>query len=63
LPAPIRKKYGIRGGSVLVLVEGNNELLLKPATTIESEIYSDSQIAEWERADNLDEGEYADLIR
>jgi len=63
LPASIRKKYGIRGGSALVLVEGNNELLLKPAVTMESEIYSDRQIAEWDRADNLDVGERADLIR
>lgn len=63
LPASIRKRYGIKGGSALILEERNNTLLLKPAAVMELEIYNDSQIAEWDRADRLDEGERERIIQ
>ncbi|HJZ40985.1 MAG TPA: AbrB/MazE/SpoVT family DNA-binding domain-containing protein [Bacteroidales bacterium] len=63
LPATIRKKYGIKGGSALIIEERNNELLLKPAAIMELDIYSDDQIAEWDKADQLTERERARIIQ
>lgn len=63
LPASIRKKYGLKGGSAVIIEERNNELLLKPAAIMELDIYSDSQIAEWDKADQLSESERERIIR
>lgn len=63
LPASIRKRYGIKGGSALIIEERNNELLLKPAAVMELDIYSDSQIAEWEKADQLTDSERERIIQ
>ena len=63
LPATIRKRYGIKGGSALIIEERNNELLLKPAAIMELDIYSDSQIAEWDKADQLTDSERERIIR
>ena len=63
LPASIRKRYGIKGGSALIIEERNNELLLKPAAIMELDIYSDSQIEEWDKADQLSDSERERIIR
>ena len=63
LPASIRKRYGIKGGSALIIEERNNELLLKPATVMELDIYSDSQIADWDKADQLSKSERERIIQ
>lgn len=63
LPATIRKRYGIKGGSALIIEERNNELLLKPAAIMELDIYSDSQIEEWDKADQLSDSERERIIR
>lgn len=63
LPASIRKRYGLKGGSVVIIEERNNELLLKPAAVMELDIYSDSQIAEWDKADQLSNRERERIIR
>lgn len=63
LPASIRKRYGIKGGSALIIEERNNELLLKLAAIMELDIYSDDQIAEWDKADLLTDNERARIIQ
>jgi AbrB family looped-hinge helix DNA binding protein len=63
LPATIRKRYGIKGGSALIIEERNNELLLKPAAIMELDIYNDSQVAEWDKADQLSDSERERIIR
>ena len=63
LPASIRKRYGIKGGSTLIIEERNNELLLKPAAVMELDIYSDSQIADWDKADQLSKSERERIIQ
>ena len=63
LPSSIRKKYGIKGGSALILEERNNELRLKPAAIVEMDIYTDSRIAEWDEADQLADQERARIIQ
>ena len=63
LPSSIRKKYGIKGGSALILEERDNELRLKPAAIMEIDIYSDSRIAEWDQADQLTDKERERIIQ
>lgn len=63
LPATIRKRYGIKGGSALIIEERNNGLLLKPAAVMELDIYSDDQIAEWDKADQLTDRERTRIIQ
>ncbi|MBI5212213.1 MAG: AbrB/MazE/SpoVT family DNA-binding domain-containing protein [Nitrospirae bacterium] len=53
LPAALRKRAGIKEGSMVIIEDRGNELVLKPAAVIEIEMYSDRQIAEWDDADRL----------
>ena len=53
LPASMRKHLGIEPGTTLVIEERNGELMLKPAVVLEIELYSDEQIAQWDREDAL----------
>lgn len=62
LPAAIRKRIGIKEGSAVIIEERGNELVLKPAAVFEIEIYSDRQIAEWEKADRMDAKERDSLL-
>lgn len=55
LPASLRKRYGIKNGGAVILEERGHELVLKPATVVEVEMYTDDQIAVWDKADWLDE--------
>ena len=63
LPANIRKRFGIKSGSVLILEERNNEMVLKPAAIVEMDVYSDKQIADWNRADSLSGNERKKITR
>ena len=53
LPVSVRKRFGIKGGGVLLLEERNGEIVLKPAAVMEVGMYSDKQIREWDKADIL----------
>ncbi len=57
LPAAIRKRIGIKEGSAVIIEDRGNELVLKPAAVFEVEMYSDKQIAEWEKADDMSQKE------
>jgi len=62
LPAEVRKQFGIKNGEPLIIEERNGELVLKPATVLEVEIYRPKQIAEWDRDDQLDEAERKRIV-
>ena len=62
LPAATRKRLGIKGGDVVILEDRGNEIVLKPAVVLEVEIYSDEQIAAWDAADRLDDGERERIV-
>jgi len=47
----------------LIIEERNNELLLKPAAIMEMDIYSDEQIAEWDKADQITDSERERIIQ
>jgi len=53
LPAALRRRLGILRGGPLLLEEKDGQMVLKPAMVVEIEMYSDNQIAEWDRSDIL----------
>jgi len=53
LPADIRKRFGIKSGEPVIIEDRNSELVLKPATVLEVEMYSPEQVAEWDQQDQL----------
>lgn len=63
LPARLRKRLGIKAGSVVILEERGNEVVLKPAIVLEIQHYSDEQIAQWDEDDQLSTQERHKLVR
>ncbi|MBC8018911.1 MAG: AbrB/MazE/SpoVT family DNA-binding domain-containing protein [Verrucomicrobia bacterium] len=57
LPVGLRKRFGIQAGGPVIIEDRNGEIVLKPAVVMEVELYSDEQIAAWDLADQLDDGE------
>jgi AbrB family looped-hinge helix DNA binding protein len=57
LPTNLRKRFGIKNGGPIILEERDNELALKPAMVLEVEMYSDTQIAQWDKEDRLEDAE------
>lgn len=57
LPVKMRKRFGIKSGSVLSIEEKDGVLILRPTAVVELEIYSDEQISQWGAADRMDEEE------
>jgi antitoxin PrlF len=54
LPAEFRKRLGIEPGGLVVVEERSGELVLRPATVVELETYSDEDIAHWDQEDQLE---------
>ncbi len=57
LPVSMRKHLGLRGDTVLTAEEKNGKIILTPAVVMETDAYSDAQIAEWNAADTLSKSE------
>ena len=53
LPAALRKRLGIAPGDVLIVEDRDGELVFKPVAVLEVERYTDEQIAECDRNDEL----------
>lgn len=63
LPAAIRKRTGLGVGSAVIIEERGNELVLKPAAVFEIEMYDETQIAEWDKADRINMQERSMLLK
>lgn len=63
LPAAIRKRTGIREGSAVIIEDRDGELVLKPAAVFEIEMYTDKQVDEWSRADQMSPQEKTAVLR
>ena len=63
LPAGMRKHLGITAGDALIVEEVDGELRLKPAAVLELEHYSDTQIAQWDQADQLTASERNSILK
>lgn len=61
LPAKMRKSLGLDKNAVVTAEQRGGKIVLTPAVVVETEIYPDAQIAEWERADAFKKGERARL--
>ena len=57
LPAAMRKLLGLGKSSVLTAEQVGGRIVLTPAVVLETELYTDEQIAEWDRADAFKKGE------
>lgn len=57
LPAAMRRSLGLAKSSVLTAEQVGGKIVLTPAVVLETELYSDEQIAEWDRADRFKKGE------
>ena len=51
LPSTMRKALGIGRNSVVTAEQVNGTIVLSPAVVLETELYTDEQIREWDRAD------------
>lgn len=63
LPAGLRKRFGLLRGGAVILEELNNQLVIKPAAVLEIEMYTDSQISQWDAEDNLDESQRSAILK
>ncbi len=54
LPVELRRKMSFEPGGTVIAEERDGELILRPAAVLEIEIYSDEDIAGWDREDSLD---------
>ena len=53
LPASIRRRMGIQDGGIVTVEEQGGKLVIAPAAVLEVEMYSDEQIKEWLKADEI----------
>jgi bifunctional DNA-binding transcriptional regulator/antitoxin component of YhaV-PrlF toxin-antitoxin module len=51
----VRKRLGIKEGGVVTLEERPGEVVIRPAVVTEIEMYSDVDIARWDREDRMDD--------
>ena len=63
LPAALRKRLGLKEGDVVILEERGNEVLLKPGAVFEIGFYSEAEIVEWDKADELSEKERGEILK
>lgn len=57
LPASMRKRLGLQGDAVLTAEEKGGRIVLTPAIVMETDAYTDAQIAAWDAADVLSDDE------
>lgn len=62
LPAPIRKRLGLKAGDTLVLEDRGSEIVLKPGVVFEARYYGDEEIAEWDKNDRLSDRERTRIL-
>lgn len=61
LPAAMRKSLGLAKSAVLTAEQVGGKIVLTPAVVLETELYTDEQIADWDRADTFKKGERRQL--
>jgi AbrB family looped-hinge helix DNA binding protein len=61
LPAAMRRALGLRGNAVVTAEERAGKIVLTPAVVVETETYSDADIAVWDEADAFQSGEQSQL--
>lgn len=62
LPSAMRKSLGLGKSSVVTAEQVDGRIVLTPAVVLETELYTEEQIREWNRADAFGKGERAKLV-
>ena len=62
IPAPLRKRYGLRTGSLIVAEPRDEGILLRPAIAIPVETYTPERRAEFLLSTAVDEKDYASAV-
>ncbi|MEK7476599.1 MAG: AbrB/MazE/SpoVT family DNA-binding domain-containing protein [Candidatus Coatesbacteria bacterium] len=62
LPAPLRKRMGIKNGGVVKVEEREGRITLSPAAVVEVEMYTDEQIREFIERDRISKEERKRII-
>lgn len=62
IPAPLRRRYGIEEGSLVVAEETDAGILIRPAVALPVEIYDDRRRAEFLLSNATDERDYARAV-
>lgn len=57
LPAGMRRSLGLGKNSVIRAEQVGGKIILTPAVVIETELYSDEQVAQWDKADTFGKSE------
>jgi AbrB family looped-hinge helix DNA binding protein len=58
LPASLRKRFGLKDGSMVVAEENEYGILLRPAMVLPTELYTPERVAEFLLSNAADEKEY-----
>ena len=61
LPSAMRKSLGLGKSSVVTAEQVGGRIVLTPAVVLETELFTDEQIREWDRADAFSKGERTKL--
>lgn len=59
IPAPLRRKYGLRTGSLIIAEPRDDGILLRPAVAVPIETYTPERRAEFLLSTAIDEEDYA----
>ena len=62
IPAPLRKRFGIREGSYVVAEERDDGILIRPAAVIPYEQYTPERVAEFLLGSAVDEASYREAV-
>lgn len=62
IPAPLRRQYGLRTGSLIIAEPRDDGILLRPAVAVPVETYTPERRAEFLLTTAVDEDDYASAI-
>jgi len=63
LPAAMRRALGLQGHAVVTAEARDGRIILSPAMVVETELWSDTDVAAWDADDAFAPGERAQLER
>ena len=62
IPAPLRRRFGLKEGSEIIVEETSDGILIRPAFTVALEMYSPERRAEFLLSNAVDEEDYARAV-
>ena len=62
IPAPMRRRFGLTEGSLVIAEEREDGILIRPAVALPVELYTPERKAEFLLSNAADEGEYEEAV-